>query len=630
MDANGENRIIDFINKVHPEATPEARAQFAREILSKPAGNERTRFVSALYSSVDPQVTQGINLPALLDSIDTISQPGYQEKRSAEINTVVAKNLKDLRTDPTMENTWGGTVSDAIAQMPKNLGEALFPVIGQSVMTSEIYFDTLDGLRKEHPDWSEDQLKAKAGAASVPQVVLQEVVNLATMGLGGGLVKGITNPVARIAANSILHGGIAGTAATVQQGVANLATGRPVTEGLPQAAISGGIQGIIGGAMHVPEARPRGALEATTGPKGAPVRGPTEETLAKPTPVTPESILGPDVPDTSVPWYKPPPIVTRGEERTTFTPSELIEQARTVSGRTPEELQQSAEALQPPMDFSRRGVFLNSDEAQQAEIERARAAQKPVPGMAQGEPVEQNVPQRPIVPPEATPPPLPSVGESDPWVSKIANRFTVERMASGELGPVEPGHGVTKEEMASAALRMGPEQINQHISNLMHNVGGDPKLQAAAVRAEEARLAQRSTNASLVSEADPKNQQARIDADNAFKDLTDFHNGPVAKLKNNWHAQGMTLQGEIPLDLSSYNGLREAFLKETGKQPPASMEPVLRKRAKQVRDASAAESAAMKNLGVEIERQSAKRFLPTDEQVREKIMKKMKVEPCPT
>ena len=269
------------------------------------------------------------------------------------------------------------------------------------------------------------------------------------------------------------------------------------------------------------------------------------------------------------------------------------------------------------MDFSRRGVFLNSDEAQRAEIERARAVQEPSRVMPQGEP-------------EPISPPLPSVGETDPWMSKIANRFTAERMASGELGPVEPGHGVTKEQMASAALRMGPEQINQHISNLMHNAGGDPKLQAAAVRAEEARLAQRSTNASLVSEADPKNQQARIDADNAFKDLTDFHNGPVAKLKNNWHAQGMTLQGEIPLDLSSYNGLREAFLKETGKQPPASMEPVMRKRAKQVRDASAAETAAMKNLGAEIERQSAKRFLPTDEQVRERIMKIMKVEPCPT
>ena len=331
LDANGENRIIDFINKVHPEATPEARAGFVREILSKPAGNERTRFVSALYSSVDPQITQGIDLPALLDSIDTISQPGYQEKRKAEINTAVAKNLKDLRTDPTMENTWGGTVSDAIAQMPKNLGEALFPVIGQSAMTSEIYFDTLDGLRKEHPGWSEDQLKAKAGAASVPQVVLQEVVNLATMGLGGGLVKGITNPVARIAANSILHGGIAGTAATVQQGVANWATGRPITEGMPQAGIAGGIQGMIGGAMHVPEARPRGALEAATGPEGAPIRGSTERTLEEtaPAPETPRSVEQ-NVPQRRVEPVPPPlPIEAHSDQN--------LEQRSIPPIRTPEE-----------------------------------------------------------------------------------------------------------------------------------------------------------------------------------------------------------------------------------------------------------------------------------------------------
>ena len=156
------------------------------------------------------------------------------------------------------------------------------------------------------------------------------------------------------------------------------------------------------------------------------------------------------------------------------------------------------------------------------------------------------------------------------------------------------------------------------------------KDQAAAIRVEEARLSQRSHNASLISEANPENQQARIDADNAFKDLTDFHNGPVAKLKNNWHAQGMTLQGEIPVDLSTYNGLREAYLRDVGKPPPASTEATLRTAAKQVRDASAAEIAAMRNLGAEIEKQSARRLLPTPEQVRENIMKRMKIEPCPT
>ena len=163
----------------------------------------------------------------------------------------------------------------------------------------------------------------------------------------------------------------------------------------------------------------------------------------------------------------------------------------------------------------------------------------------------------------------------------------------------------------------------------MNDVGGNPRDQAAAIRTEEARLCQVSRQASLASEADPGNQQLRILADNAFKDLADFHNGPVAKLKNNWHAQGMTLQGEIPVDLSTYNGLRDAYLRDVGKPPPANAEPVLRRTAQRVRDAATAETAAMNKLGAEIEKQSARRPLPTEDQVRENIVKRMKVQPCP-
>ena len=222
------------------------------------------------------------------------------------------------------------------------------------------------------------------------------------------------------------------------------------------------------------------------------------------------------------------------------------------------------------------------------------------------------------------------VNEAEPWVSKIANRFTAERMATGDLGPVEPGVGVTKEEMIARGLKMGPETINQHVSNIMNDVGGNPRDQAAAIRTEEARLSQVSRQASLASEADPGNQQLRVAADNAFKDVTDFNNGPVAKLKNNWHAQGMTLQGEIPVDLSTYNGLRDAYLRDVGKPPPANAEPVLRRTAQRVRDAATAETAAMNKLGAEIEKQSAIRRLPTPDQVQENIMKRMKDIPCPT
>jgi hypothetical protein len=102
-------------------------------------------------------------------------------------------------------------------------------------------------------------------------------------------------------------------------------------------------------------------------------------------------------------------------------------------------------------------------------------------------------------------------------VSAIADRFTAERVARDEVGDVIPGEGYSKEELLAKGLQMTPEQINQHVSDLMNNRGGDPKLQAGAIRAEEARLSQRSNAASRAFEADPTNEQLRVNADNAFR-----------------------------------------------------------------------------------------------------------------
>jgi hypothetical protein len=213
-------------------------------------------------------------------------------------------------------------------------------------------------------------------------------------------------------------------------------------------------------------------------------------------------------------------------------------------------------------------------------------------------------------------------------VSAIANRYVQERIAKGEVGEVAPGQGFSTTDLTALGLQMSPEEVTQHVSNLMQNAGGDPKLQAAAVRAEEARLSERSAALSRVSEANPTDTNARIAADNAFKDLQDFHNGPIAKLKQDWHAQGMSLQGEIPIDLSTFNGLREAWLKDTGEAPPASMEPTLRRTAQNVSESIAAENGAMSRLSREIEQTSRGKKLPTADEVRNRIREEMGLGPC--
>ena len=91
----------------------------------------------------------------------------------------------------------------------------------------------------------------------------------------------------------------------------------------------------------------------------------------------------------------------------------------------------------------------------------------------------------------------------------------------------------------------------------------------------------------------------------------------------------MGLQGEVPVNLSTYNGLREQFLRDNGKPAPSEMESALRKTAQRVRDAADAENAAMQKLGAEIDKASARRRLPSAEEVRNNIMERMKDMPCP-
>jgi len=317
---------------------------------------------------------------------------------------------------------------------------------------------------------------------------------------------------------------------------------------------------------------------------------------------------------------------------------QAVNQAREAG--SPEQVAQAMANLAPQPDFTRQTVHMAEQpisEAPPATATREDVARRTYEiGQEQASAGQPVTPldnwakaQRDLSQPAATgAPPTPvTQGETEPWVSAIANRHTAERMAQGVLGEVIPGEGYTKEELRIAGLKMGPEQINQHVSDLMNNTG-DPKLQAAAITAEEARLSQRSNAASRALEADPADKNLRIAANEALDDLTDFHNGPVAKLKNNWHAQGMTLQGEVPVDLSTFNGLREAFLRRNGKLPAESMGPVFEKTARAVSEAATADKAAMQKLGQEIDRQNATRKLPTADQVRENIMKRMQVEPC--
>src|SRR4029077_1423994 len=104
-------------------------------------------------------------------------------------------------------------------------------------------------------------------------------------------------------------------------------------------------------------------------------------------------------------------------------------------------------------------------------------------------------PRTPAAVSAETPLRTPRVGEDEPFVSKVANRYTAERMASGELGQVDPSTGKSTEEMVMQGLKMAPEQRERLINNFSRGVGGDLDNQGAAIRSKEAILIERSSAA---------------------------------------------------------------------------------------------------------------------------------------
>jgi hypothetical protein len=220
---------------------------------------------------------------------------------------------------------------------------------------------------------------------------------------------------------------------------------------------------------------------------------------------------------------------------------------------------------------------------------------------------------------------------SEPWVSKVANEHVEERVKAGELGEIAPGEGYSTHELVKAGSKMHPEEVAQHISNFMNDAGGDMIKQASAIRYKEAELSKRSSDLSKIADAYHGNAQARLDADKAFEDVTNFHKNEYAKLKKTFQGLGMSMQGKIPIDLSTFNGQREEYLKTSkkGEAPPAGLEKTMRQNADKVKAGIDADNVGMKALGDEVSKATTKERL-TDQQRIERIMQKMGIGPCRT
>jgi hypothetical protein len=226
-------------------------------------------------------------------------------------------------------------------------------------------------------------------------------------------------------------------------------------------------------------------------------------------------------------------------------------------------------------------------------------------------------------PPAAEPP-----VNDHPVVSAIANKYTQERMTSGDLGEIAPGQGSSVQELATKGQKLveGGADVDAAVSRV--NSGTfDPVDDAAIVRFEEARLRARKGQAYQELQNDPNNVELKLNYENAFKDLTDFHNGPIATVKAVWAEGGRGLQGQFPVDLSTADGLREAWLQNTGKDMPESVRPVAEKVANRVRETVNLENGVKAKLGSAIEDAYAKQKV-THDQIRDRFLKELENRPC--
>jgi hypothetical protein len=176
---------------------------------------------------------------------------------------------------------------------------------------------------------------------------------------------------------------------------------------------------------------------------------------------------------------------------------------------------------------------------------------------------------------------------------------------------------------------MSPTQREGLIDNFIKGKGGDLDQQGAAIRSKEALLSEQARSASRAADADPTNPQLQAQAKAASDAVTAFHNGPIKKFKQVWSDSGRVLQREIPLDYTTLNGMKEAYLKGNNTEAPAGLEPKLKRMADVVSKTADAERVAMNNLSKEIGKQTRGKPLPTDDQVRTRLMEIMKDLPCP-
>jgi hypothetical protein len=664
-----KNDVNSFFGKTGITSAADQHA-FLTKLYTMPY-DEREKAIADVLPPTIPGVTPDLgpstNPAYLARAVDKLADPKFEQQQNQEIARIKENVSKNLQTDPRLKGTLVGDASSMIGQSVADMATLATPALWP-VFAAKISNQIQDQIKQEHPDWSEDQIQKQATYGTLVATLGQVGAGHIFGAVAEPLLNWIEQPVLRALAK-IGAGGAAGTALTGGgQAAVNIATGQPIGQGVAQAAVTGGLMGVGGAILHGPgEYIPRETKPVEVAPEPPPTTPaeplPTEPQQPPPAgeaqpPVQPAPVVGKPAGQES---YIDPDRVTKrvASDEIHWVPADEVDQRwntpdnksfyippggtentigqsypnaiKSVSGESPMHAPEASVGEDGSVQFiDGRHRFAAMRDFGYTQVPLALDADSAENARATGLVTQEPTPPHAEKPPNALPTePAPLEQGTDKYVSSIANRFVQQKVEAGQIGEIAPGQGYATKDLIAAGLRMSPEEVTQHISDLENGVGNQ-KEQAAAVRAREAMLGQQSAQASKIAEANPNDAQAQAQARDARQTVTDFHNGPVAALKNNWHAAGMAMQGEHEVDLSTFNGQWENWMRNNeGKPPPSALEPELRASATRAKKVVDAEKVAAKAFSDEVGKPT-KMKIPSADEVRTQIMEQMGIGPCIT
>jgi N-acetyl-anhydromuramyl-L-alanine amidase AmpD len=686
-----QSHVNAFLDQSLPKGSDADKHALLAKLYAMPA-DQRGAYVASLIPNPQTGVP-GQDPQEVVSALDRLSDPNYAKQQAAQMAQAQAALKQRMATDPRLVGTPAAFASENLAQIPEMIAAAGIPPL----MAAQIGQQLREQMKAEHPEYSEDELDQKSAYGTLVQLVGQEAAGRLFGAGTGALMQGIKSPIKKAIAQALTNTGLGAGISGGTQALTNVVTGEPdAGQGVAAATIGGALQGGVTGAVHAgaealhPEARPVVPEASTkaplgqepvtphpeTGPAGGAVRGAEPETMATggaeveaaPTVNEPAETSGLTmqakdrygnvIGESTVTKGRSSARTTVGEMLDAGGDSAVLAQEALNNGWSRDDPMPKPGEQPPPVTGPKGGAVRG------AEPETMATGQpQPVPSVTQPrQPVTQEAVARRAYElyeertksgqpgtaaddyaqaqkelSQATEPPPATVSEAEPINSAIANRYTAERMARGELGQIDPSEGKSTEEMVQQGLQMSRDQRDGLIKNFMKGTGGDLDQQGAAIRAREAILSEQARSASRAADADPTNPQLQAQAKAASNAVTAFHNGPIKKFKKVWSDSGRVLQREIPLDYTTFNGMKEAYLKGKGKgnEAPPELEPKLKQMADQVSKIADAERAKLNNYGKEVgdyveEKSRGKPPLPSDDQIRTRLMEITKNLPCRT